>query len=81
MCWFQQAEKQLQRNDFHISETIDLCKSTEFTFFKQEQSVVRDLSNSYKALYILAVPVFDTYQDTSYINSDVTLANSQNYFL
>lgn len=43
--------------------------------------MVRDLSNSYKALYILAVPVFDTYQDTSYINSDVTLANSQNYFL
>lgn len=79
MHWFQQAEKQLQRSYFHISEPMDLCKSTEFPFFRQEQSMVRGLPNI--RLYILAAPVFATHQDASYISPDATPASSQNYFL
>lgn len=56
MHWFQQAEKQVQRSYFHISEPMDLCKYTEFPFFRQEQSTVHGLLNI--RLYILAAPVF-----------------------
>lgn len=70
MHWFQQAEKQLQRSYFHISEPMHLCKSIEFPFFRQDQNMVCGLSNI--RLHILAAPVFSTDQDVSYISPDAT---------
>lgn len=79
MHWLQQAEIQLQRSYFHVSEPMNLCKSIEFPFFRQEQRMVYGLTNT--RLCILAALVFATDQDASYISPDANPTSSQNDFL